>query len=486
MYTSTRTKTKVDASKAILNGMANDGGLYYPCDIKSINIEEIVNLNYKEMAILILKQFLNDFDEKDIIEIVNKAYDNKFDVSNIINIKHCSKANFLELFHGPTLAFKDLALSVLPLLIEKSKKINNVKEKTLILTATSGDTGSAALCGFNHSEDISMVVFYPTDGISKVQENQMLYFKNDRLHPIAIKGNFDDAQRLVKDIFNDSDMINYFHKKNISLSSANSINIGRLIPQIVYYFYSYIDLIKKGFINLYDKVNFVVPTGNFGNILAAYIAKEMGLPINKLICASNDNNVLTDFFNTHIYDKNRPFYKTISPSMDILVSSNLERLLYAIYKDEKMIAKMMNELKINGKYILPKDDEKFDVFYANYATEDDVLTAIKEVFERDNYLIDTHTAVAYSVYMKYLQEKNDNTPTIIASTASPLKFPKAVCKAIGLNDDLDDFILIKNICEIAMLNDDAIKNLDKYYDKEVWEKEDAFIKLKEIFGCFYE
>ncbi len=484
MYTSTRSKMNISASKAIINGIADDGGLYFPLDIKKIALEPLLNLSYQELAVNVLAEYLDDFNKDDIIKLVNLAYDDKFDTKDIVKLKKCQDVYFLELYHGQTLAFKDVALSILPLLMEKSKEINNINEKTVILTATSGDTGSAALSGFYHSKDTSMVVFYPTDGISKIQENQMLSFKNDRMHPIALKGNFDDAQNFVKEVFNNQEMIKYLKDKNIILSSANSINIGRLIPQIVYYFYSYFNLCRQGEIKLYDKVNFVVPTGNFGNILAAYFAKEMGLPVNKLICASNDNNVLTDFFKNKVYDRNRQFHKTISPSMDILISSNLERLLYAIYHDCDLVRDMMKELKENGLYKLPLGkNEQLGSFYADYALEDETLSAINEVYQNNNYLIDTHTAVAYAVYQKYIEKEKDSTKTIIASTASPLKFPKAVCQAVDNKcyNNEDDFKLVDKLIAISDLNTSAIDKINKKFEKEVWEKQEAFTKLKALF-----
>ena len=482
MYTSTRSKMNVNASQAIINGIAPDGGLYVPQQINKVELTEILNFSYQELAIYILEKFLNDFKHEEIVDIVNKAYDNKFLTKNVVEVKKCNDCYFLELFHGPTLAFKDVALSILPLLMQKSKEINNVNEKTVILTATSGDTGSAALSGFYYSNNTDMVVFYPTEGISKIQENQMLSFRSDRLHPIALKGNFDDAQSLVKKIFNDKKIKEYLKKKNIILSSANSINIGRLIPQIVYYFYSYIDLYKKGDIKLNEKVNYVVPTGNFGNILACYIAKEMGLPVNRLICASNDNRVLTDFFKNKEYNKNREFFKTVSPSMDILISSNLERLLFLISKDDVKVNKLMNDLSNTGTYVLDKDFEnKLDDFYADYADESDTLEAIKKVWDKNSYLIDTHTAVGYSVYSKYLNETNDVTKTIIASTAHPYKFPKAICKALDIAGD-DDFELIDKLIQKTNEKSDRINNLNNKFIKEIWSKEEAVDKLKEIFS----
>lgn len=482
MYTSTRSKMRVNASEAIINGIAPDGGLYIPLQINKVKLKELLNLNYQELAIVILENFLNDFSHEEIKDIVYKAYDEKFLTRNIVDVKKCSDSYFLELFHGPTLAFKDVALSILPLLMQKSKEINNVNDKTVILTATSGDTGSAALSGFYYSNNTDMVVFYPTEGISKIQENQMLSFRSERLHPIALKGNFDDAQSLVKKIFNDDEIKKYLKDQNIILSSANSINIGRLIPQVVYYFYSYADLYKKGEIELNEEVNFVVPTGNFGNILACYIAKEMGLPVKKLICASNENNVLTDFFKKGEYNKNRQFYKTVSPSMDILISSNLERLLYLISKDEIKVNKLMKDLNGEGFYSLDEDfKDSLNDFYADFATEEETLEAIKKVWNENNYLIDTHTAVGYSVYKKYVCETRDETKTVIASTAHPYKFPKAICKALEI-DDADEFELIAKLVEKTKETSNRINNLNNKFIKEVWSKEEAVDKLKQIFS----
>jgi len=484
MYTSTRSKMDISASKAIIEGIASDGGLYVLNSIKGLkqlNFEDLLNKSYKEMAFIILNEFLDDFNEKNLKAIIDEAYDNTFAYEDVVNLKKCNDAFFLELFHGPTMAFKDVALSILPLLLKESKKIQNDDSKTIILTATSGDTGSAALSGFSKDKEVGMVVLYPTCGVSLIQEKQMLSFRNDMLKPTALVGNFDDAQTLVKKVFNDQELKEKLNEKNIVLSSANSINIGRLIPQIVYYVYSYVDLVKKGEVKLGDKVNYVVPTGNFGNILACYMAMNMGLPVNKVICASNSNKVLTDFFTSRVYDKNREFIKTNSPSMDILISSNLERLLYYSCENHKLVEKMMNELKETGKYELPVElSKELESFECGYATEEETLKAIKKVYDENKYLIDTHTAVAYSVYSDYVNKTNDKTKTVIASTAHPFKFPKAVCSALGVDNSSDEFTLIDKLSKLTNTEIPApILKINKEYDKEVWEKEEAFNKLSE-------
>ena len=357
-----------------------------------------------------------------------------------------------------------MALSILPHLLDESKKINKQTNNTIILTATSGDTGSAALCGFSKADSTKMIVLYPTQGVSKIQEKQMLSFGSDKQKVIAINGNFDDAQRLVKKAFNDE------NNKDYNLSSANSINIGRLVPQIVYYFYSYFKEVK----NCEDKINFVVPTGNFGNILAGYIAKELGLPVNKLICASNSNNVLYDFFRKGVYDRNREFFKTISPSMDILVSSNLERLLYHVSGNDKEVKEMMDSLNLNGKY---ETSLEFSDFYSEYVDIETTYKGIKEVYDKYDYLIDPHTAVGYVAYKKYIEDTNDNTKTIIASTAHPFKFPEAICKALDLpfNGEFEAIEMLSEKCKIKY--PEPFKKLTGEYKKTVWEKEESYENL---------
>ena len=481
MYHSTRGKEIVNASRCIINGLANDGGLYVKDEIKVYSLEELKemsNLSYQDLAVKVFKEYLDDFEIDEIINVSNKAYDEKFDTKEIVHLKEFNEVSFLELFHGPTLAFKDIALSILPLFMKESKKINNSNEKTIILTATSGDTGSAALKGFSYDENTYMVVLYPTNGVSAIQERQMLSLANDRLKVIAIEGNFDDAQKLVKKVFNDPDRFNY--SPNIPLSSANSINIGRLIPQIVYYFYGYFKLVKSD--NIGEKINFVVPTGNFGNILAGFLAKKMGLPINKLICASNDNKVLTDFFNNKVYDKNRSFLKTSSPSMDILVSSNLERLLYYCCEDVTLVKDYMTSLDTNGKYQVNESFNKvLDNFYGSYATETEVTKAIEEVYQKYNYLIDTHTAVAYVVYKKYKKENNDLLKTIVVSTAHPYKFPKTIALSIGLGNFNDEFEAIKLLKEKTGIEEpEMIKKLYRNFPKTVWKLDESYQNIKKL------
>lgn len=467
MYTSTRSKMNVNASKAIIDGIAPDGGLFVKKLEKKFSHEDLVRLSklsYKELAFEIMKLFFNDFEEKALKDLIEKAYTNTFDTENLVEIKSLDNFAFLELYHGNTLAFKDVALSILPHLLDESKKINKQTNNTIILTATSGDTGSAALCGFSKADSTKMIVLYPTQGVSKIQEKQMLSFGSDKQKVIAINGNFDDAQRLVKKAFNDE------NNKDYNLSSANSINIGRLVPQIVYYFYSYFKEVK----NCEDKINFVVPTGNFGNILAGYIAKELGLPVNKLICASNSNNVLYDFFRKGVYDRNREFFKTISPSMDILVSSNLERLLYHVSGNDKEVKEMMDSLNSNGKY---ETSLEFSDFYSEYVDIETTYKGIKEVYDKYDYLIDPHTAVGYVAYKKYIEDTNDNTKTIIASTAHPFKFPEAICKALDLpfNGEFEAIEMLSEKCKIKYPK--PFKKLTGEYKKTVWEKEESYENL---------
>ena len=430
MYSSTRAIKNITASKAIIEGISDDGGLYIIKSIPKIDYKSLNGKTYKEMAKIILQNLLPDYTDSELDYCLSSAYNNKFDTKEVVKIKKVNNYHYLELYHGPTLAFKDVALTILPYLLEVAKKKNNVTEKTTILTATSGDTGSAALSGFSNVNGIDIIVFYPNGGVSKIQEQQMLSFESNSAKTFAIKGNFDDCQTFVKKVFSEDFK---------GLSSANSINVGRLVPQVVYYFYSYFKLVEDKSIKLGDKINFCVPTGNFGDILAGYYAKEMGLPINKLICASNINKVLTDFFNTGVYDRKREFLKTISPSMDILISSNLERLLYFKSKDENKVKKYMEDLKTTGSF---KSDEKYDEFYADYSSDAEALEKIKKEFKENKYLIDPHTAVAASVYDKYVLNTKDNTPTVILSTASPYKFIKSISSALDLDNSLDEFDLI--------------------------------------------
>jgi threonine synthase len=454
-YKSTRSKTPIIYSRvAILKGIAEDGGLYVPFEIPVLDrsLQDLSGLNYKELAYYIMKKYLTDFDENELKDCINKAYNEKFETPLIAPLVKKAGVHFLELYHGPTLAFKDMALSILPHLLKTSIKKQDINQEVVILTATSGDTGKAALEGFANIEGTKIMVFFPQDGVSIIQKLQMVTQEDSNTFVSAIEGNFDDAQNAVKSIFNDKQLTEKLADKGYILSSANSINIGRLIPQIVYYFYGYLTLLREGKISKGDSINVVVPTGNFGNILAAYYAKKMGLPIGKLICASNENNVLYDFINTGIYDRKRELHLTSSPSMDILISSNLERLLYEISDhDEVLIKDLMHRLSTEGMYEIPEImKQQLKDFYGDYSTEAEVSDAIKQLYEDEGYLIDTHTAVAYSVYQKYINKTGDKTPTIIASTASPFKFGEAVSKAIGIDIlGLDDFSVLEKLAEAA-------------------------------------
>ncbi|MGN1317616.1 MAG: threonine synthase [Lachnospirales bacterium] len=463
MFKSTRgDKNYVTASQAIVKGIAEDGGLFVPEVIPSIdfNLEDIVNYSYQELAYQVLKLILTDYTEEELRYCINSAYDDKFDTKLIAPLVSCNNENnFLELFHGRTIAFKDMALSILPYLLKTAAKKNGVNEEIVILTATSGDTGKAALEGFADVEGTQIIVFFPDEGVSDVQKMQMVTQKGANTCVAAIKGNFDDAQTAVKKIFTDNELKAELKEKGYVFSSANSINIGRLAPQIVYYFYAYGQMVKAGKINMGDKLNFTVPTGNFGNILAGYYAKQMGLPVNKLICASNDNKVLFDFFTTGSYDINREFILTVSPSMDILISSNLERLLYHLSNDTTKVAEMMSDLSNKGKYEFKASDD----FAGEYATMAETFEVIKGLFNDDKYVMDTHTAVAKASYDKYVAKTNDKTPNVIVSTASPYKFAKDVLKAI--DEKYDGINPFKALDELENISGtpipEPIKGIDK-------------------------
>ena len=454
-YKSTRDDSvKVTASQAILKGLAPDGGLFVPESIPSFDksLEELSKMSYKEVAYEVMKLMLDDFTEEELKACIDKAYDEKFDTDVIAPLVKADGAYYLELFHGATIAFKDMALSILPHLLITSAKKNDVHNEIVILTATSGDTGKAALAGFADVKGTRIIVFYPKNGVSPIQEKQMVTQKGDNTYVIGIKGNFDDAQTGVKKIFGDKELEKEMAEAGFQFSSANSINIGRLVPQIVYYVYAYTRLLADGEIKAGDKINAVVPTGNFGNILAAFYAKNMGLPINKLICASNENKVLYDFFTTGEYDRNREFVLTTSPSMDILISSNLERLIYRIAgHSAKKNSELMESLKNTGKYeITPEMKAQLSDFYGNYATEAEDAATIKKLYEDTGYVIDTHTAVAATVYEKYKKETGDDTVTVIASTASPYKFTRSVMDAIDSKyDSMTDFELVDELSKIS-------------------------------------
>ena len=455
LYSSTRgALDQIKASEAILRGLAPDGGLYVPDHIPHLEktLREIAQLDYRETAYEVMKLLLTDYTEEELKYCISHAYDSKFDTDEIAPISEAGGAYYLELYHGATIAFKDMALSILPYLMTTAAKKNNVKNEIVILTATSGDTGKAALAGFADVPGTRIIVFYPKHGVSPIQEQQMVTQKGDNTCVIGIEGNFDDAQTGVKKIFTDKDLAKELDAKGFQFSSANSINIGRLVPQIVYYVYSYAKLLKEGRIADGDSINVVVPTGNFGNILAAYYAKNMGVPIAKLICASNSNKVLFDFFKTGEYDRNRDFVLTSSPSMDILISSNLERLIYHIAGDDaQKNANLMALLSQNGKYeITDNMRQQLSDFYGGFATEDETAATIRKVFESNGYLMDTHTAVASSVYSKYVEETGDKTVTVIASTASPFKFTRSVMNALGKGDESkDDFALADELSEVS-------------------------------------
>ncbi len=454
-YKSTRDNTiKVKASEAILKGLSADGGLFVPEKIPKLDksMKEFAKMSYAETAYEVMKLFFTDFTEDELKKCIQSAYDEKFDTSVIAPLVEADGAYYLELFHGPTIAFKDMALSILPHLMTTSARKNNIKNDIVILTATSGDTGKAALAGFAGVQGTKIIVFYPKNGVSFIQEKQMVTQKGDNTFVVGIHGNFDDAQTGVKKIFSDKEFAKELDQKGYQFSSANSINIGRLVPQVVYYVYAYARLLEEGRVSDNEPINVVVPTGNFGNILAAYFAKHMGVPIAKLICASNDNKVLFDFFETGEYNKNREFILTSSPSMDILISSNLERLIYLIAnEDSEWNKQKMEELVSNGKYeITPEMKKRLSDFYAGFATEKETSNLIHTLYENTGYVLDTHTAVAAAVYSKYKKETSDQTKTVIAFTASPFKFAGSVMEAIeGKKETESDFDLIDRLSKIA-------------------------------------
>lgn len=455
LYKSTRNSdTRVTASQAILKGLAEDGGLFVPVRIPKlpVTLRELRDMSYQETAYTIMKEFFTDFTEEELKNCIAKAYDSKFDTEEIAPLAKVGHAYFLELYHGATIAFKDMALSILPHLLTTSAKKNYVKNEIVILTATSGDTGKAALAGFADVEGTRIIVFYPKDGVSKVQELQMVTQKGENTSVVAIHGNFDNAQSGVKAMFEDKELEKELADAGYQFSSANSINIGRLVPQVVYYVYAYAKLLQNEEIAEGEAINVVVPTGNFGNILAAYYAKCMGLPIAKLICASNENKVLYDFFQTGTYDKNRAFVLTSSPSMDILISSNLERLIYLIAgEDSEKNAELMKKLKETGVYEISEDMKaKLGDFVGGYATEERVKKEIHDTYTATDYVMDTHTAVAAAVHSDYVKETGDDRKAVIASTASPYKFGRSVLTAIDEKYDcLDEFALIDVLHQIS-------------------------------------
>lgn len=458
-YNSTRNSSvKVSSAEAITQGISAEGGLFVPESIPEItfdDIKKIGEMKYADRAAFVFSKFLTDFTEAEVHYCTDNAYSTKnFESDSIAEIAHLFDGTYmLELWHGPTCAFKDMALQILPYFLTTSVKKINLDKKIVILVATSGDTGKAALEGFKDVEGTSILVFYPEDGVSPMQKRQMKTQEGSNVGVCALKGNFDDCQTGVKKIFTDADVKKQLDDNGMMFSSANSINWGRLVPQIVYYISSYAELVKDGEITLGEKVNIVVPTGNFGNILAAYYAKHMGIPVNKLICASNINNVLTDFINTGVYDRNRHFYPTVSPSMDILISSNLERLLYIMTgKNDTLISEWFGKLSAEGKYEV-SDDVKAKLseeFCAGFCDDEQTKATIHEIYEKYSYTCDTHTAVAVKVYEDYKKSTGDATKTIIASTASPYKFSAAVLEAIeGKTSDISEYEKVDRIAELS-------------------------------------
>ncbi|MBQ7906449.1 MAG: threonine synthase [Clostridia bacterium] len=495
LYLSTRNnKIEKKPSEAVLEGIARDGGLYMPKSFEGVNfpMEKLSQMSNKEIsAQVIALLFKGDKMLSDeggelagAYKLVSKAYDGKFDNEDFAPLSKVADAHVMELYHGPTCAFKDVALQLLPQLVAASKKATGMKDEIVILTATSGDTGSAALSGFSNVDGVKIIVFYPRNGVSAVQERQMVSVDGKNTCVCSVGGNFDDAQSGVKSIF-----ANLKLPQGVQLSSANSINIGRLAPQVAYYFKAYRDLMANGEIKMGDKVNFIVPTGNFGDILAGYFAKKMGLPVGQLVCASNTNKVLTDFFEEGVYNKNREFYLTKSPSMDILISSNLERLLYLVCGSEKC-AEYMAQLKEKGEYRLTKEEldtirKEFD---AGFCDDEETLKTIKDVYEKEGYLMDTHTAVAWNVYEKWLNKTGDKNKTVVLSTASPYKFSSSVMNALGKEYDgefdavnkLYDYTKAKIPSSLVNIEGKAIVHnvtvekdemqdfVDKMVNKKVW------------------
>ena len=451
-YKSTRGGDLKTSTFATLHGLAENGGLYIPEMLPNIKLtyDELKDLSYQEIAKKIIKLFFTEFTDKEIENAVNSAYNSQtFTNEEIVPVyKLNDKVSFGELFHGRTLAFKDLALSLFPYLLLLSKEKQKENKKTLILAATSGDTGKAALEGFKDIDGINIVVFYPKNGVSPMQEEQMRKQLGNNVEIVAINGNFDDAQSAIKYIFGSDEFKKYANDHNIMFSSANSINIGRLFPQVIYYVSTYVNLVKAGTIKAGEEFNVIVPTGNFGNILAGYIAKKLGIPIKKFISASNKNNVLADFFKTGTYDKNRDFFATNSPSMDILLSSNFERYLYyATGENSNRIAELMNDLNTTG--ILKVNEQELasiqNEFYGEFSDDTDTVKAISNVYNQYKYLMDPHTAVAYSVYDKLDSNIDKNIHTVIMSTAHPFKFPLPIAKALNMDDTIDPYTILDEV-----------------------------------------
>ena len=488
IYNSTRDKSlTADGLQAVLEGLAPDGGLYIPSGIGEghFDWQECIRKDFTGMAEMLLRHFFPEYGEE-LSGMVQRAYAGKFDSPDITPLVSVGEDYCLELFRGPTSAFKDIALSILPELIVKARAITGKEGDLTVLTATSGDTGKAALEGFKDVEGTKILVFYPEEGVSRVQKAQMQSQEGSNVKVCAVKGNFDDCQSAVKKMFNDARLKEQIGSRNCQFSSANSINIGRLVPQMVYYVYAYTRLVARGDIKAGDKINVVVPTGNFGNILAAYYAKEMGLPIARFICASNENKVLYDFFETGIYNKNREFVLTNSPSMDILISSNLERLIHlSCGMDSAQNLELMNDLAWDGSYQITDEMKKnLKDFYGGFASQEETCLKIREMYDKTGYVMDTHTAVAKCVYDKYVNETGDNTKTIIASTASPFKFTRSVMSAIDSKyDSMDDFTLVDELSSIGGLKIpqaiEDIRNADIRHNNKckIEEMEEAVVSF---------
>lgn len=477
-YKSTRNSSvNVTSAQAIAQGISKDGGLFVPSELPKITLDDVKalgDMTYAQRAFFVFSKYLTDFTETEIKYCVESAYNTKnFDSENIAELAHLFDGTYmLELWHGPTCAFKDMALQILPYLLTTSAKKLELNKKIVILVATSGDTGKAALEGFKDVPDTEILVFYPDDGVSAMQKKQMTTQEGKNVNVCAIKGNFDDAQNGVKAIFTNQEIADELDKNGMMFSSANSINWGRLAPQIIYYISSYAQLVKDGEIALGDKINIVVPTGNFGNILAGFYAKKMGIPVNKLICASNANNVLTDFLNTGVYNRNRPFHTTISPSMDILISSNLERLLYHLSgENDAQIREWFGALASEGKYEVSDSVKEMlkEEFYAGCCDDVQTKECIKEIYDKYSYTCDTHTAVAVKVYEDYKAATGDVTKTIIASTASPYKFSGSVLDAMGIDTDSDEFELVEKLAKASKIPVPA--SLAKLKNKDIRFKE---------------
>lgn len=486
-YQSTRgSRNYKTAAQAVIQGIAEDKGLYVPDQVPALplKIEDMAGKPYKEIAYEIIRAFFTDYTEEEMRACVDGAYDSKFEAEDVVPVVEAGGAYFLELYHGKTAAFKDMALSILPYLLTTAMKKENEDKKICILTATSGDTGKAALEGFADVPGTEIIVFFPNKGVSEVQQRQMITQEGENTHVFAIEGNFDDAQTGVKKIFNDADFAEKLAGMGCKLSSANSINIGRLVPQVAYYVYGYVKLVERGVIKAGDKINITVPTGNFGNILAAYYAGRMGIPVNKLICASNKNQVLTDFFNTGVYDINREFYLTNSPSMDILISSNLERLLYHLSgNDGEEISRLMGALETEKRYeVSEKIRAGMADFCGGTATVEETNATIGAMYKDNGYLMDTHTAVAYKVYQDYVKETGDKTPTLIASTASAYKFADSAARSIGLGEEANGFEYVKALAEATGVRVPAgLKDLE---NKPV--RHDSVIEVAEMIKAVEE